>query len=145
MAAKRAGPASATAKAPAKLLPAPAPELYDAAFALSARAPLPAVLGSVRFGTSGWSDASLSRGELFYPKSVKTPEARLRHYAEYFQLVEIDATYYALLAADTVRRWAEWTPPSFRFDAKAHPVFTGHPIERARLPAELAQAIPETN
>ncbi len=144
MAAKRAGPASATAKAPATPLPAPAPELYDAALALSARAPLPAVLGSVRFGTAGWSDASLSRGELFYPKGVKTPETRLRHYAEHFQLVEIDATYYALLSADTVRHWAEWTPPSFHFDAKAHPVFTGHPIERARLPAELSEAIPET-
>lgn len=104
---------------------------------------MPASVGHVRFGTAGWSDASLSREQLFYPKSVKTPEARLRHYAEHFQLVEVDATYYALLAADTVRRWAEWTPESFRFDAKAHPVFTGHPVDRKRLPSELAQALPD--
>ncbi|HEX3855048.1 MAG TPA: DUF72 domain-containing protein [Polyangiaceae bacterium] len=124
-------------------LPAPAPALYAEAHALAEQAPVPASLGAVRFGTAGWSDASLSRNELFYPKSVKTPEARLRHYAEHFQLVEVDATYYALLSADTVRRWAEWTPASFQFDVKAHPIFTGHPIDRKRLPSELARALPE--
>ncbi|HEY3667528.1 MAG TPA: DUF72 domain-containing protein, partial [Polyangiaceae bacterium] len=137
-AARRKGAASARV-----VLPAPAPDLYAEAAALAGAAPMPASVGHVRFGTAGWSDASLSREQLFYPKSVKTPEARLRHYAEHFQLVEVDATYYALLAADTVRRWAEWTPESFRFDAKAHPVFTGHPVDRKRLPSELAQALPD--
>ena len=42
-----------------------------------------------------------------------------------------------------MRRWAEWTPRSFHFDVKAHPVFTGHPIDRRRLPSELAQALPQ--
>ncbi len=128
--------------APRVELPAPPASLYAEARGLAARAQLPAVLGNVRFGTAGWSDASLSRGELFYPKGVSTPEARLRFYAEQFRLVEVDATYYALLSADLVERWAEWTPSSFHFDVKAHPVFTGHPIERARLPAELAARVP---
>ena len=131
------------ASSPPVELPAPAPALYAEAHALAEQAPVPALLGAVRFGTAGWSDASLSRNELFYPKSVKTPEARLRHYAEHFQLVEVDATYYALLSAETVRRWAEWTPASFQFDVKAHPIFTGHPIDRKRLPSELARALPE--
>ena len=137
-AARRNGATSAPVE-----LPAPAPALYAEAYALAEQAPLPASVGSVRFGTAGWSDASLSRNELFYPKSVKTPEARLRHYAEHFQLVEVDATYYALLSAETVGRWAEWTPASFHFDVKAHPVFTLHPIDRKRLPSELVRALPE--
>jgi uncharacterized protein YecE (DUF72 family) len=134
-----------SASSPRVELPAPPAELYLDAVRLAEGSPKPALSGALRFGTAGWSDPSLSRAELFYPKVVKTPEARLRYYAEHFRLVEVDATYYALLAADTVRRWAEWTPADFRFDVKAHPVFTGHPIDRARLPAELSERIPEQN
>ncbi len=124
------------------VLPAPPPELYAEATALAQGAPEPALLGHVRFGTAGWSDASLSRDALFYPKTVKTAEARLRHYAAHFPLVEVDATYYALLSSETVARWVEWTPASFQFDVKAHPVFTGHPLEPERLPAEITAALP---
>ncbi|HTA91111.1 MAG TPA: DUF72 domain-containing protein [Polyangiaceae bacterium] len=140
MAAKRAAERKSR---PRVELAAPSAEVYAAAHGLAAQAALPARVGNVRFGTAGWSDASLSRAELFYPKAVKSPETRLRFYAEHFALVEVDATYYALLAADTVRRWAEWTPDTFQFDVKAHPVFTGHPIDRQRLPAELALSMPE--
>ena len=129
-------------KVPRVLLPAPAPELYAAARSLAERAPRPASTGNVRFGTAGWSDAALSRDALFYPKAVKTPESRLAYYAEHFELVEVDATYYALLAAETVARWVQWTPASFCFDVKAHPVFTGHPLERQRLPPDIVAAIP---
>ena len=135
--------AAAGTKKPRVELPAPSTELYAAALELAERAPKPATVGRVRLGTAGWSDASLSRAELFYPKVVKSPETRLRYYAEHFQVVEVDALFYALLAADTARRWAEWTPDSFRFHAKAHPVFTGHQIERRRLPAELASQVPD--
>lgn len=125
-------------------LPAPAPERYAEARALAERAPSPASSGNVRFGTAGWSDPSLSRAALFYPQGVKTPEARLRHYAEHFQIVEVDATYYALLNAATVARWVQWTPEGFRFDVKAHPVFTGHPLDRQRLPSDVVAALPES-
>jgi len=134
--------ARSKAKPEKPVLPRPAPELYEAARALAASAPVPAQRGALRLGTAGWGDASLSRDALFYPKQVKTPEARLRHYAEHFPLVEVDATYYALLASETVARWVAWTPPTFRFDVKAHPIFTGHPIDIRRLPADLATAVP---
>lgn len=96
-AARRQGAPSAPVE-----LSAPAPGLYAEAYALAERAPLPAAFAAVRLGTAGWSDASLSRNELFYPKSVKTPEARL-----------LDATYYALLSAETVRRGRNGRPPAF--------------------------------
>ncbi|MES1173368.1 MAG: DUF72 domain-containing protein [Myxococcales bacterium] len=130
------------APAPKVVLPAPAPELYVEARALADQAPLPASSGNVHFGTAGWSDPFLSREALFYPKQVKTAEQRLAYYAEHFQLVEVDATYYALLAVETVARWVQWTPKGFQFDVKAHPVFTGHPMDRQRLPPEIVAAIP---
>jgi hypothetical protein len=48
---------------------------------------------------ASWSDKSLAASKKFYPKDVKTPEGRLRHYATRFPLVEVDTTYYAILSA----------------------------------------------
>jgi uncharacterized protein YecE (DUF72 family) len=119
---------------------APDPELLREAEELAARAPEPAVWRNVRFAIAGWTDRSLVNDSPFYPKTAKTPEGRLRHYATQFSLVEVDATYYALLAAETVARWVEWTEPSFHFDVKAHPVLTGHPVDVGRLPRDLKLA-----
>lgn len=130
-----------TGRRPAEL-PAPSAEHYADAVALAARAALPARVGNVRFGTAGWAHPALSRDRLFYPSACKTPEGRLRHYATHFRLVEVDASFYALLAQRTVQHWVDWTPQDFQFDVKAHPVFTGHPIDRRRLPADLAAQVP---
>ncbi|MCC6213609.1 MAG: DUF72 domain-containing protein [Polyangiaceae bacterium] len=105
--------------------------------ALAARAPLPAAVGRVRLGTAGWTDRTLLASHAFYPRGASTAEARLRHYAAHFPLVEVDATYYTLVAPSVAERWVEWTPAAFTFDVKAHPVLTGHPVEVARLPADL--------
>jgi uncharacterized protein YecE (DUF72 family) len=124
-------------KAEALRIPAPDPERLAAASALSERAAVPARVSNVLFGTAGWTDKTLVSSGLFYPKGSSSPEARLRHYAEHFRLVEVDATYYSLLPPETAARWAEWTPPDFRFDVKAHPIVTGHPVDVQRLPADL--------
>jgi uncharacterized protein YecE (DUF72 family) len=128
----------------AKEPPPPDPALYAEARALAERAPLPARFGNVLFATAGWTDRTLVQSKLFYPKGATTPEARLKYYAEHFPLVEVDATYYALIARETVARWVEWTPSAFRFDVKAHPVLTGHPIDVRRLPSDLRQALEDT-
>lgn len=120
--------------------PLPDPELLARASALSERAPLPARIGPLRFATAGWTDRTLLSCGAFYPPAAKTPEARLRHYAAHFSLVEVDATYYALLPASLAERWIAWTPPDFRFDIKAFPSFTGHPIDLGRLPSDLKAA-----
>lgn len=118
-------------------LPSAPAQLYAAARSLAERAPKPARVGTVSLGTANWSDPALSRGALFYPKTVKTSEGRLEHYADHFRVLEVDATFYALLSPAIVQRWVDHTPDDFRFIVKAHPVFTGHPIEPSRLPAEL--------
>jgi len=119
---------------------APDPERLREAETLAAQAPRPAVWQNVRFATAGWADRSLVHDSPFYPKEAKTPEARLKHYSSEFSFVEVDATYYALLSADIVARWLEWTDPLFRFDVKAHPIVTGHPIDVDRLPKDLKLA-----
>lgn len=127
-----------------KALPPEAPaELLAEAQELAARAVLPALAQGVVFGTAGWTDPSLIKCHRFYPRGKSSPEDRLRFYASQFDLVEVDATYYTLLDPQTVARWVEWTPEHFRFDVKSHPVLTGHPVDIARSPADLAPLLRE--
>jgi len=113
----------------------------DAATALASKASEPAVHGNVLFGTAGWTDPSLVRSHLFYPRGASSPQARLGHYAKHFGLVEVDATFYTVLPPDTAARWIQWTPASFVFDVKAHPVMTGHAIDVNRLPPDLRDSV----
>lgn len=98
---------------------------------------------NVRVGTAGWTDPTLLRKKTFYPKGVTTPEARLRHYASVFSLVEVDSTFYALPPADRAVAWVERTPEGFVFDVKAHAFLTGHAAEARGLGKDLVLALPE--
>lgn len=123
------------------VLPEPDPELLARARALAEKSPIPARVGSIACGTAGWTDPTLIRSGAFYPPSAKSPAERLAHYASHFPLVEVDSTFYAIPSPSVSALWIERTPASFVFDIKAHPIFTGHPIDRARLPSELAEAV----
>ena len=69
----------------------------------------------IRIGTCAWSFQDW-RG-VFYPADL--PESRwLEFYANYFPAVEVDSTFHAAPAEDTVRRWVEMTPAAFRFTCK---------------------------
>jgi uncharacterized protein YecE (DUF72 family) len=126
------------------LVPEADAERLREALALADQAPQPARFGNVLCATAGWADRGLIKSGTFYPKAATTPETRLGYYAQHFALVEVDATYYALLAADVVARWVSWTPDHFRFDVKAHPVLTKHPIDVGKLPADLRDEIERT-
>jgi hypothetical protein len=67
-------------------------------------------------GTSGFSYAEW-RGS-FYPADAKPPEL-LGHYAGRLRAVELNNTFYRLPAEAQFQRWAEATPPEFRFAVKA--------------------------
>jgi uncharacterized protein YecE (DUF72 family) len=66
-------------------------------------------------GTSGWSYPSWKPG--FYPADAK-PAEFLRHYATRLAAVELNTTGYRLPAEHQFERWAEQTPPGFRFAPK---------------------------
>jgi uncharacterized protein YecE (DUF72 family) len=116
-------------------------ERYRRASTLAARAPIPARIGRVLAGTAGWTDPSLIRSHRFYPPGATSAEDRLRFYATRFSLAEVDSTYYALPSRANAQRWAERTPAGFTFDVKAFAPLTGHPVEPARLPADLRGAL----
>src|SRR5918999_6149131 len=66
-------------------------------------------------GTSGWSYPSWRPG--FYPAGLK-PGEFLAHYAERFATVELNSTGYRIPGEEQFRRWADQTPPGFRFAVK---------------------------
>jgi uncharacterized protein YecE (DUF72 family) len=69
----------------------------------------------IRIGSCAWSFEDW-RG-IFYPHDL--PESLwLQFYAGYFPTVEVDSTFHAVPAENSVRRWAEATPASFRFTCK---------------------------
>jgi uncharacterized protein YecE (DUF72 family) len=78
----------------------------------------------VRLGTCSWADEGLVKH--WYPREVRTAEARLRYYAELYDTVEVDSPFYRLPTPEVSARWAERTPPGFVFHAKASKQMTGH-------------------
>jgi uncharacterized protein YecE (DUF72 family) len=72
-------------------------------------------LAAAHVGTSGWSYPSWKPG--FYPAGTDAKEF-LRYYAERFSTVELNTTGYRIPGEEQFRRWAEQTPPGFRFAPK---------------------------
>ena len=74
-----------------------------------------------RIGCSGWSYKHW-RGD-FYPKGVP---ARLwfEHYADEFDTVELNTTFYRLPLLSTVRNWDAEAPEGFKFATKASRLIT---------------------
>jgi uncharacterized protein YecE (DUF72 family) len=96
----------------------------------------------MRVGISSWADPALIEEGTFYPKKSMSAEARLRFYASVFDVVEVNASYYAIPDVLTVRRWAERTPPGFVFHAKAWSLMTGHNPRAQTLPADVQAILP---
>ena len=95
-----------------------------------------------RVGTASWTDPTLVNSDLFYPPSVRSAEERLRFYAEQFNTVEVDSTFYALPAERNAKQWAERTPDGFVFNIKPFALMTQHPAEVSRLPKQLRELLP---
>ncbi len=96
-----------------------------------------------RTGTASWTDKSLLEAG-WYPPGVRgSAELQLRYYAERFDLVEFDGSYYALPRTDWARRWVERTPAGFLFNVKAFSLLTRHPVEVERLPKDLRALVPQ--
>ena len=78
-------------------------------------------MGRLLVGTSSWTDH-----EGFYPPGIEARE-RLRFYARYFPIVEVNSTYYAIPSRRVVQGWVERTPPGFVFDVKPPRQLTATP------------------
>jgi uncharacterized protein YecE (DUF72 family) len=96
----------------------------------------------VRVGICAWADPALIEEGTFYPKKSMSAEARLRFYASVFDVVEVNASYYAIPDVLTVRRWVERTPGGFLFHVKAWSLMTGHHLRPQTIPADVQALLP---
>ena len=77
----------------------------------------------------------------FYPPELEKgsrQREKLAWYAQFFPIVEVDSSFYAIPRPATTERWARETPPGFTFNVKAFRTFTGHglPDDRYACPTE---------
>jgi uncharacterized protein YecE (DUF72 family) len=90
-------------------------------------------MSRVRIGTSGWSYPT-GKGTwngVFYPTAPGSKRRtggfdELAFYAEHFDTVEVNSSFYRVPAIDTTKKWVERTPPDFEFSLKLYQKFT-HP------------------
>jgi uncharacterized protein YecE (DUF72 family) len=99
-----------------------------------------------RIGTSGWSYRAYGEGSwngVFYPPG-KVDE--LSYYAQRFDTVEVNSTFYRPPAPQVAYSWARKTPASFEFTVKLWQKFT-HPemfVEATGKGADITQADVDT-
>ena len=71
---------------------------------------------STHIGTSGWQYKHWR--QVFYPHDSKL-QSWLGYYAEHFDCVEVNSSFYGMPAVETIRKWCACVPPDFRFAVKA--------------------------
>ena len=94
--------------------------------------------GKILAGTASWSDPGFV--ERWYPRKMAANE-RLGWYAQHFEMVEVNSTFYSVPDLRTVERWAATTPNDFTFDVKLHQLFSFHSTNRKLLPPELQRLV----
>jgi uncharacterized protein YecE (DUF72 family) len=99
------------------------------------------VSGRIVVGTSSWADPGFVAE--WYPPGLPDAE-RLPYYAEHFEAVEVNTTYYAIPSAQTVARWADVTPDGFSFDVKLHQALSRHSAQLDSLPKALRDRVDTT-
>jgi len=102
---------------------------------------------NLRIGTSGWHYPG-GRGTwngIFYPPTRKRPKGfdELGFYAEHFDTVEVNSTFYGQPRADVTRGWAERTPAGFEFSVKLYQKFTHPRMFEETLKRSLGVSAPD--
>lgn len=89
------------------------------------------VAGIIRVGVAGWSYRDWEG--IVYPAAVKS-SGKLAYLAEYFDMVEINTSFYGPIKAEVGRQWcrvAAAVNPDFTFTAKLYRAFTHAPVAAA--------------
>jgi uncharacterized protein YecE (DUF72 family) len=97
--------------------------------------------GEILVGTASWSDPGFV--ERWYPKKMPAGD-RLAWYAQHFEMVEVNSTFYSAPDARMVERWCRSTPDGFTFDVKLHQLLSRHSTNVKLLPPAL-QRVAETD
>lgn len=118
-------------------MPSPPPVMRSGAEGANEPCPggsVGSMAGRIVVGTSSWADPGFVKE--WYPPGMPAGQ-RLPWYAERFEAVELNASFYAVPERDTVRRWVEVTPEGFTFDVKLHRLLSRHSAGLDSLPADL--------
>ncbi|MDK2896826.1 MAG: hypothetical protein PWP04_946 [Candidatus Atribacteria bacterium] len=94
-------------------------------------------------GTCSWTDKTLIEEGNFYPPTAKDAASRLWFYAQNFNTVEVDSSFYSFPAERNSLLWAERTPTTFCFNFKSFSLFTYHRTPRKAIPVFLETELPE--
>ena len=92
--------------------------------------------GKIVVGTSSWADPGFVKD--WYPQGMPAGE-RLPWYAQRFEAVELNSSFYAVPERSTVRRWCDVTPDGFTFDVKLHRLLSRHSAGLDSLPPDLRE------
>lgn len=92
-------------------------------------------------GTASWSDPEFVRD--WYPAGLR-PAERLPYYAQRFDMVELNSSFYGIPETRLVEQWVQATPPGFTFDVKLHQLLSRHACEVKMLPKSL-QRVAQTD
>jgi uncharacterized protein YecE (DUF72 family) len=94
------------------------------------------VAGRILVGTSSWADPGFIKD--WYPPGMKAGD-RLPWYAQRFEGVELNSSFYAVPERQTVKRWVEVTPDDFVIDVKLHRLLSRHSATLDSLPPTLRE------
>jgi uncharacterized protein YecE (DUF72 family) len=95
-------------------------------------------VAAIAVGTSSWADPGFVKH--WYPEDVAARD-RLRFYAERFEIVELNSSFYATPPVGNVERWVEVTPDGFRFHAKLHRLLSWHATTPDALPPDMRDGV----
>jgi uncharacterized protein YecE (DUF72 family) len=98
--------------------------------------------GRILIGTSSWADPGFVKE--WYPPKM-TAKERLPWYAQRFQTVELNSSFYAVPDRSTVHQWVAATPDDFRFDVKVHRALSRHAAPLDSLPPDLRDGVATTD
>src|SRR3954451_24374859 len=100
--------------------------------------PGPRSKSKILVGTASWSDPGFV--EHWYPKKMPAGD-RLSWYAQHFEMVEVNSTFYSVPDARLTERWCHSTPDGFVFDVKLHQLLSRHSANAKLLPPALQKKV----
>ncbi len=93
-------------------------------------------------GTASWQEPDFIT--YWYPKGLSKTKL-LSYYAEHFNFVEVNGSFYGIPQAKTVETWCKQTPDDFVFAVKLHKLLSRHTTEARFLPPDIRERATVTN
>ena len=98
---------------------------------------------TIRVGTASWSEPEFVKAG-WYPRGLAAGQ-RLAYYAQQFDYVELNSSFYAIPTATLCEKWVKETPEGFLFDVKCHRLLSRHATKADALPRDLRDEVELTD